>query len=43
MDTETREVTEIKLRTLAKNSASKLPEVRQEFAWFASVEDNGSC
>ena len=24
----------MKLRTLAKNSASKLPELRQDFAWF---------
>ena len=42
MDTETREVTEVKLRTLAKNSASKLPEIRQDFAWFASVENSGT-
>lgn len=34
MNTESGEVTETKLRTLAKNSASKLPELRLDFAWF---------
>ena len=37
MNTESGEVTETKLRTLAKNSASKLPEVRQDFAWFTTA------
>ena len=33
-DTETGQQTETKLRTLGKNVASKLPEVREDFAWF---------
>ena len=40
LDTETGSIEEIELRTLAKNSASKLPEVRQDFAWFTTVTMN---
>ena len=33
-ETESGAISEIQLHTLAKNSASKLPELRQDFAWF---------
>lgn len=36
LDTQTGQENKIQLRTLAKNSASKLPEVRTNFAWFVS-------
>ena len=42
MDNESGEVTELRLRTLAKNSASKLPEIRKDFAWFVSVSDDSN-
>ena len=37
-------VEEVKLHTLAKNSASKLPDLRQDFAWFttATQDENGN-
>ena len=37
LDTETGAIEETKLRTLAKNSASKLPELRNNFAWFTTA------
>lgn len=37
LDNESGVVDEIPLRTLAKNSASKLPELREDFAWFTTV------
>ena len=37
LDTENGTVEEVQLRTLAKNSASKLPELRQDFAWFTTA------
>ena len=36
-DTQTGHQTETKLRTLGKISASKLPEVREDFAWFSTA------
>ena len=37
LDTENGTIEEVQLRTLAKNSASKLPELREDFAWFTTT------